>query len=279
MESKFIRFVKEKDYLIDDIVNGFVLREQNIHFRPSIYTIMPSLVEFWKEKGISYEIIDRIMINFQSMNEPTFWKWLVEEMQADNMFNLNLSYIMTQINRAKIKMKCFTELRDNQKLHPNHRAWFGDYGICLSSNWMRNNRSDRIIYVDPDSEVTNRIGRLMCMLLSVVDGKSTIKAIFDVLAFTEISGNSHEYEWRIVGNHNFAGKSYGTFPDVINFSNDDIIALFVKTQDEVDELLEILKRKQHAEKSKNIPHVILTDSIFLNDEELKEIENIYNRRK
>lgn len=278
MNSKFIRFVTDKNYLIDDISNGFTLREHPIKFRPSVYALLPSLVEFWLDKKLSSRVIDPIVKNFKSMPGDSFWKWFGNELENNNIFNLDVSHIFTQIRTAKIRMKCFTELRDNQKLHPNHKHWFGSYGICFTSDWMKRNAADRIIYVDNDSEITNRIGRLTSMLSSSFDGKSVIKAVFDVLSYTEISDNSHEYEWRIVGNHHFAGKSYGDYPDVIKFTNDDIICIFVPNENEIDEFVKLLEIKKNSENSKSIPLVKLMDTIFLTDNELEEIKNVHGRR-
>lgn len=277
MNSTVIRFVEEKEFLIDDIQNGFVLRTHPISFKPSIPFLLPSLVSFWKDKGITSEFIDLIVTNFDKLNEDKFCNWFIQKIASDDDFEFKFSYITTQIRDANIKMKCFTELRDNQKMHPHHRNYFGDYGVSLTIDWIKKNRGDRVIYVDKDSETTNRIARLMSMLFSSVDGKDVRKSVFDVLAFTEIEGHSHEYEWRIVGNHNIGGKSYGDYPEKIPFSNNDIVAIYVKESSEIDVFEELLENKRKKEGGKKIP-IYLTDDIYLTIDELLKIEKIYARR-
>ena len=278
MESTFIRFVKDKSYLIDDIKNGFTLRKHKISFRPSIYSIMPSVIDFWRNKQLSSKVIDPLITHYEKLNEQEFWIWFTNEMKGNKEYNFNLSYIFAQINSAEIKMKCFTELRDNQKLDPNHQYWFGSYGISMTKEWMLKNNGDRIVYVDSKSEITNRIARLLVMLLSTFNGKDVIKSMFDILSFTEIEGNSHEFEWRIVGNHNFAGKSYGNYPDKINFTTNDIESIFVEKEKDVDDFVEILMNKRDMEGTKKIPQVYTSESIFLTNDELKQIEDIKARR-
>lgn len=279
MKSKFIRFVKDKNHLIDDIKNGFILREHDIRFRASLSTILPPLIDFWSDKNISSDIIDPIKKQYNNLDADSFWKWLGNETDTNNLFNLKLGYITTQINSAKIKMKCFTELRDNQKMHPNHSLWFGEYGIVLPKEWIKKNNGDRIIYVDKDSEITNRIAMLSSMLFSsTLEGRGVITAIFDVLSFTEIESNSHEYEWRIVGNHNFAGKPYGDYPDTIPFLIKDIITIYVKEPEDIDIFKKALEKKASTEGCTKIPDIQLSEKIFLTTEELKEIDNIHTRR-
>jgi len=278
MNSTFIRFVKDKNHLVDDITNGFTLRKHQISFKPSIYSILPSLIDFWKDRRLSSKMIDPLIDNYKKLNEQEFWKWYVHEMKNNQEFNLSISYIFAQINSAEIKMKCFTELRDNQKIHPNHRHWFGSYGISMSKEWMLENNGDRIVYVDSNSEVTNRIARLLSMLLSTFGGKDVIKSMFDILSFTEIAGNSHEYEWRIVGNHNFAGKSYGNYPDKISFSTTDIEGVFVEKEEDIETFVKILKDKSVREGSKIIPQLYISKAIFLTKDEIEQINNIKKRR-
>jgi len=278
MNSTFVRFLKNKGHLLNDISDGFELREHPIKFKPSMHTVLPSLLDLWMDKKVSSSVISPIVKKYNELDRKSFWNWFVDEMKNNQIFNLNVNYITTQINDAKIKMKCFTELRDNQRLHANHRNWFGDYGIALTEKWIKKNSGDRIIYVDNDSEITNRIGRLMSMLFSVVDGKDVIKSVFDVLSFTEIEGNSHEYEWRIVGNHNFAGASYGNYPNTISFSTDDIVAIYVENEQDVEQFVKALTEKKKQEGSTNIPQVILSEKIYLSDEEVKEIDDIHARR-
>ncbi|MFZ5631205.1 MAG: hypothetical protein ACOY5B_18895 [Spirochaetota bacterium] len=279
MISKFIRFVTDKDHLMDDIENGFRLREHKITFRSSLSTILPSLIEFWENSKISSREIDEIKQMFRTLNESDFWQWLADKMQQDIDFNLHLSLFTTQMRDARIKMKCFTELRDNQKLHPHHRDYFGSYGIALKRDWLLRNHGDRIIYVDKNLEVTNRIARLTSMLSSSgLSTKDTMKAMFDVLSFTEIEDHSHEFEWRIVGNHHFAGQSYGNYPDIIPFSCEDVLCVFTPNANEVTEFDAKLRAKAAAEGISQIPEVRLTDSIFLTSQEVVEIENIFGRR-
>jgi len=279
MNSIFIRFLENKNHLINDIKEGFVLRGQPIQFKPSIYKILPSLISFWKNKNIKSSHIQPILDSYYKLSEVEFWDWLVREMKENPTFNMNLGMMTNQINSATIKMKCFTELRDNQKLHLNHRIFFGNYGISLTKEWIKKNNGDRIIYVDTCSEITNRIAKLMSMLSSIFNGKDVINAIFDILSFTEIEENSHEYEWRIVGNHHFAGKSYGNYPDNISFTNDDIKGIYVKQQSDIKEFINILEEKRKIEGSASIPQVFLTDDIFLTMDEIKEIENIHKRHR
>jgi len=279
MNSKFIRFLHKKEHLLFDIKNGFNLNFHQIEFRPSIAMILPSLISIWKDKNISSPAIQSILSKYSELDENIFFNWLVDEMRENHNFNYDVSYLTSQVKSAQIKMKCFTELRDNQKIHPNHRQWFGNYGICLTKEWMKNNNGDRIIYVDRKSEVTNRIGRVTSMLFSALDGSDAIKSVFDILAFTEIEENSHEYEWRIVGNHNYAGKSYGDYPNNVRFTNDDIAGIYVDSNCDIEEFTKVLEEKKQREGSLSIPQIYLSDEIFLTDEEIRKVESIYMRSR
>lgn len=278
MNSIFIRFLKNKNHLLNDIKNGFVLWEHGIKFNPSFYSILPSLISFWTNKNISSVTIQPILNKYNELGVEKFWLWFVKTMEEDANFNANLSYITTQIKSAKIKMKCFTELRNNQKMHPNHKMSFGDYGIALTNEWIEKNNGDRVIYVGSNSEITNRMGRLMSMLFSSVNGVDVIKAVFDVLAFTEVVDNSDEYEWRIVGNHNYAGKSYGDYPGIINFINDDIAGVYVKEEEDIEEFRKVLEEKKQREGSSSIPQISLSSKIFLTNADLQSIAKINTRR-
>jgi hypothetical protein len=278
MKSNFIRFVNQKKYLIDDIRKGFKLRKHSISFQPSLSTILPSVIEFWKELNLKPKYADEIVKAYDEYSDNDFNNWLANKLTSDKNFNAGLSFGMSQIRNAEIKMKCFTELRDNQKLNTNHKNWFGGYGISFSKEWIMKNRGDRVIYVDRNSELTNRIGRILSMLFSFNPCSSIIKSAFDVLSFTEIEGNSHEYEWRIVGNHEFAGNSYGDHPDLIPFKNDDITGIYVEHENEIDEFLKILKDKSDIEENKRIPQIYLNEDVFLSEEEQKAIDRIHGRR-
>jgi len=279
MNSTFIRFLHKKEHLLSDIKQGFELRFHHIEFRPSLSTMLPSLISIWEDKSITSTTIQLILSKYNELTEDAFFSWFVQEMKANQGFNHNVSYLTSQVKSAQIKMKCFTELRDNQKIHPNHRHWFGNYGISLTKGWMKNNNGDRIIYVNRESEVTNRIGRVTSILFSALNGKDAIKSVFDILAFTEIEENSHEYEWRIVGNHNYAGKSYGDYPDHIKFTNDDILGIYVKDVSDIEVFAKALEEKKSSEGSLSIPQIYLSDEVFLTDEELREVENIYTRAR
>ncbi len=273
MESIFIRFLREKSHLLDDINNGFKLREHPISFKYDWLSVLPSLIEFWKSQNQSHPSIINIIDNFENLSLQNFHLWFLNELRNNKSFDGDISFLFV-LYKAKIRMKCFTELIDNQKLHPHHKESFGKYGIALSHRWMMKNHGDRVIYISNNSEITNRIGRLLTMISSTAQFKHAIKSIFDLLSFTEISENSHEYEWRIVGNHFFGGKSYGDYPDIIPFSINDIEGIFVPKKQDVVALTKVLQEKQEREKSSIIPPIYLTDSVFLTKKEVHQINVI-----
>lgn len=263
MESRFIRFVGDKDFLIDDLLNGFKLREHKIEFRPSVYNLMPDLVDFWKLTENKSKYIDEIIENFENSNIDEFWLWYCNKIKSDIHFDIHTSIYFNIINSAKIKMKCFTELRDNQRIHQIHTEKYGKYGITFKKDWMIRNKADRVIYVNVDSEITNRLGRLFSMITSNFHNKHTILSIFDLLALTEIEEHSHEYEWRIVGNHNFAGKSYGNYPDVIPFSTQEIECIYVENESDINLFENIINMKNKNEGTNHIPPIKNINEIII----------------
>lgn len=263
MDSKFVRFVNNKDFLIDDILNGFRLREHSISFRPSLYDLMPNLIEFWNTTGNKSKYIEEIVDNFYKQDLESFWKWCTLKLESDTDFNFHISIYFNLINNALIKMKCFTELRDNQKIHQTHSTKYGKYGIAFRKEWMIKNKADRVIYVHTNSEVTNRIGRLFTMLTSNFYNKHTILSIFDLLALTEVEEHSHEYEWRIVGNHNYAGKSYGNYPDIISFSTEEIERIYVENDSDIDQFENIINEKNIKEGTNYIPLIKNINEIII----------------
>ncbi|KGJ90213.1 abortive infection system antitoxin AbiGi family protein [Colwellia psychrerythraea] len=274
MDSEFLRFLTKKEHLINDLQTGFDLRKHPISFRPPLSKIIPALIPFWKEKNLYPELTEK----YDSCGENDFFIWFGNRLNNDQKFNYGISYLTNQVNHAEINMKCFTELRDNQKLHSNHKMYFGSYGIALTHEWMKSNNGDRIIYVGDESEVTSRIARVLAMLNSFGTSQTVINSMFDILAFTEIEGNSHEYEWRIVGNHHYAGGSHGNHPNNIPFTVNDIVAIYVEKEEEKSELIEVLKNKAKNEGVTKIPQIYLADDVYLSDDEQDRIDNILYRR-
>lgn len=277
MAIRLIRFVTQLDHLIDDIENGFKLTDHPTKFKCSPTDTIINLIDYWNENNLSNDFIAEVSQMYHSA--PTinhFYGALATRLENDSTFNFTFCYYSSTIREIKFKMKCFTELRDNQKLSYYHTGFFGRYGISLNIDWAKKNQADRVIYVGSESEVSLRLAKILGVC--VTNGKRVaMNFVFDLLSFVEIADNYSEFEWRIVGNHNYAGIPNQDFPNIIPFCLTDISEIFVNEVSEVDKILKALKKKQEIEQTKSLPKICLTEDIVLTEEDEKIINEIKKR--
>ena len=279
MAIKLIRFVSHLEYLIDDLKNGFRLREHPTKFTCSPTETIIGLIEYWNENKISNGFISEVSSMYNSaISINHFYAALASKLKTDSTFKINFSYYSSTIRTIKFKMKCFTELRDNQKLRHYHTSVYGKYGISLNVEWAKKNHADRVIYVDSKAEVSLRLAKLLGVCMTI--GKKTaLNFVFDLLAFVEIAEHYTEFEWRIVGEHNFVGAPKRNLPEIIPFKLSDISEIFVNEESEIDTMLATIKNKQKDEEVDELPKICLTEDIILTEKDENKINEINERSK
>lgn len=156
----FITFTKEFEHFTDNIKNGFLLNEHTVEFKPSTFDLLNSLLPFWDHYNIEGKIISEIRQlrdKHHGINNG-FWTEFVSKCKSDFKFNIEINLLLWQIKSAPIKMKCFTEIRDNQKINPEHAGYFGSYGVLMKEDWLLKNNGCPVIYVHNTMSLTNIIG-------------------------------------------------------------------------------------------------------------------------
>jgi hypothetical protein len=289
MEKSFlIRFETERTHLESSILNGFQIFRSPIKFLPSTFEVTKVLVEYADKIGrktpeLSWLIDQKKLHGYSDI----FWHGFVQKMNSDTQFKLGLSKFLNLATGAEINMKCFTELRDNQKIDTFHTGYFGVFGIALTKSWAIRNGASQVIYVDKDSFLTNALARLFSIYnLSAHTGSKgfsehALRAFFDVWSLFEIGDHSHEYEWRILGKDIIIGNPTGfeDRPNTLPFELKDILGIFVPSED-INYFRDVLKRKSDLEtSSSSIPEVIDIREILLSDQEREIIKNIFTRKK
>jgi len=201
---------------------------------------------------------------------------------------MNFSALVNMAGSGDVEMKCFTELRDNQKIDSAHTGYFGEYGIAMKPDWASRNGAGQVIYVNPESFLTTALGRLSAIYNSSAHfGKGggkwsfhALRAFFDVWSFFEVSEHRYEYEWRILGKSSFVGNPEGfeVRPSTIGFSLRDMLGLFVPRSD-LDHFRRVLEDKAKVESVSPslIPPVREVGSVLLSDAERSAVADIFRR--
>lgn len=166
---------------------------------------MNSLVPFWDHYKIEGKIISEIRQlrdKHHSINNG-FWPEFVSKCKSDFKFNIEINLLLWQIKSAPIKMKCFTEIRDNQKINPEHAGYFGSYGVLMKEDWLLKNNGCPVIYVHNTMSLTNIIGINFSILQTLdhcIRKLANIKGMpihhghfFDFMSFVETSAHRYEY--------------------------------------------------------------------------------------
>lgn len=279
----FITFTKEYEHYIDNIKNGFLMKEHSIQFLPSTHDLVTSLMDFWNEYNIKEVAISQIRNLYATHNgfNKNFWDALTNKLETDQIFKLNITLLFGLVGKVKIKMKCFTEVRDNQKINPKHTGRFGEYGVLMKDDWLLKNEGCPVIYVNNSMILTNIIGKNLCIMKTLdnlvkgikgIKGLTTHSSFFDLISFVETSKNRFEYEWRVISGHNLGGKPFAKKIDRLKFSLADVKSFYVPNKDAKKKTLEFLK-KIEPDKAK-IPQIYLTKEIVLTSKEIEKIEKI-----
>lgn len=283
----FITFTKNLDHFKNNIQEGFILQGHPVSFTPSISELIKGLMPFWEEYDIEGETISslRNLLKKHGGLNNEYWGELGKKMTDDFKYNASLSLLLNNIKSASIAMKCFTEVRDNQKINPQHTGYFGEFGIMMKREWIIKNGGSPVIYVDKDIKLTNVLGINLSMSKTLDDCVKTLtgikslrnfKTLFDLLSYVEVSDHHFEYEWRIVGEHSFAGKPSTKKKKRITFDFADIAALYVPNQERKEHMIKFLDSIN--DKKESLPQVYLTKDILLSKEEIESINKIYSRR-
>lgn len=281
-----IRFTEKIDYLKDEITNGFTLRRHPISFRSDLKKILKYLVPYWKDIGPPTVEIQRLIeIYNSSQSYENFISAMEQLMLIDHNFAIHVNLYTFQKENNYTFMKCFTELRDNQKVNPRHCGLFGRYGIALSKEWGVKNGASPVIYVNPESEITNKLAITVAIADtgSLVAGekngiRTSLTSIYNLVSFVETSDNRSEYEWRIIGNTAYGNDLCEPRINKVTFSLSDIVHVVVPEQSNKNDITECLQNKAEIESFKGVmPKIILTDEIVLTEDDLSKINSIYKR--
>lgn len=283
----FITFTKNYDHFSDNIKNGFLLNEHEVEFLPSTYELISSLIKLWDEyriEGEPYTFVRGLRDKHGGLNDE-FWSELTNKMRSEFAFNARVALTLGQFKSAKFKMKCFTEIRDNQKINKKHTGYFGEYGILMHEKWLIQKGGCPVIYVSNSSKLTNILARNLSIMktldqcvckLTKMRSLSTHGAFFDLMAFAETSKNRSEYEWRIVSKHNLGGESVLSSLERAVFQLSDVHSLYVPDEVAKEQTIKFLETIEQD--SAKIPKVFLTKEILLSDNEIQQIEKIQSRQ-
>lgn len=284
----FVTFTKKFEHFTDNIYNGFLLNDHKVQFKPSTYELITSLMIFWDTYNIDGKTISyfRNLRNKHNGINNEFWNEYIEKSKTDSLFSSEVSLLLGQFHSAPIKMKCFTEIRDNQKINPHHTGYFGNYGILMKEEWLLRNGGCPVIYVNNSMSLTNILGRNFSIMqtldhclksLAKIEGLPIHHgAFFDFMSFVESSEHRYEYEWRIVSGHKLGGASYLPQIDRVKFELSDIHSLYVPDENAKADTLSFLNTIE-SDNSK-LPIVFLTNEIVLSEEEIQQIDKIKSRK-
>ncbi|RZF21735.1 hypothetical protein DAY19_08580 [Halobacteriovorax vibrionivorans] len=288
----FITFTREYKYLIDNIKNGFLFQNHKIEYKPSTEHTLSKLIPLWDEYKIKSPNKD-FLVNLYKKHEginSNFYNELSNKLSNSKAFGVNFLRDLVSYNCDFIGMKCFTEIRNNQKIHPQHTGFFGEYGILMKHEWMIKNGGSPVVYVDPSLQFSNLIGSTLSILQTLDDCtqhlagfKSTYvhKEIFNVLAFVEVAAHSFEYEWRIV--HPFDINKLNTEKEEkerrLPFTIKDVHSIFVPNIQEREKLEKDLTYQLKDIPNNEKPKILLTNNIILSDKDIENIDKILERNE
>jgi hypothetical protein len=260
------------------------MNNHKVQFMPSSSELIKSLIDFWDEykiEGSSISYIRDLRDKHSGIND-LFWREF-EEDRKDSMHNAKICLLFGKL-AAEFKMKCFTEIRDNQKINPKHTGDFGKFGILMKDEWLLRNGGCPVVYVSDLMPLTNIIGQNMSImqtldnctrLLAGVNSLAVHSAFFDLLSFFETSNHRYECEWRVVSGHSLGGRSFLPKFDRLKFCHSDVHSLFVPSEEAKSQTKAFIE--SIWPESDAIPKVFLTNEILLTQSEMREIEKIQAR--
>ncbi|MEL6255015.1 MAG: hypothetical protein AAFR87_23610 [Bacteroidota bacterium] len=273
----FIRFTEKRDYLIDEIQNGFLMMDHNVHFQmPPPFQLLEKVVLVYKSLGLSVGVIGEIIAK---LDQGVKLQSAVLQVVSDQNKKSQLDIIFGK-STYPISMKCFTELRENQKIDPHHIGYFGKYGIEVGDQWMQENGGAQVLYIGNGDEWSQRLGSIISLCSSLGPLENQINSIIlDIVSYIETSDHRYEYEWRIVN----PNKINSIISPDLEFKNriplglENIEALYIP-EDETPIFEKILEEQAKSEQySKGIPDIRPLNSIILTPQESDDIANILRR--
>lgn len=124
----FITFIEKEDYFLDNLKNGFLLREHSVTFDTANPKIFEVVINFWKEYKITGPLITYMIDLHNKYGECNqhFSTELINHLDSNNTLKQHY-YDTFNALKTNVKMKCFTEIRDNQKINEHHTTCFGEY--------------------------------------------------------------------------------------------------------------------------------------------------------
>lgn len=281
----FITFTRvERDHF-DNISNGFLMIPHEVRFNPNILNIIEKSIDMWNACNFEMSLIREIrdIYNRHGGFTDNFLVDLTAAFEADRAFAVNLGLLFQQA-RADIKMKCFTEIRDNQKLSRYHCVGFGQYGILMKREWMERVGGSPVIYANRDHSIVQILARNQAML-SIFESfystenrnraLSSIACFIDILSFIQEAGHYGEYEWRVVSKSNIGAFSFFPERDRVQFDISDVYSFFVPDEESKDRLLQHL-RDTFTDRSA-FPEIYLTNEIIISEEDERVIERLTTR--
>lgn len=271
----FITFSRvERDYF-DNIANGFLMSPHEVRFNPNILNIIEKSIDMWNACNFQMSLIREIreIYNRHDGFTDNFLVDLTTAFEADRAFAANLGLLFQQA-RADIKMKCFTEIRDNQKLSRYHCVGFGQYGILMKRDWMEKVGGSPVIYANRDHSIVQILARNQAML-SIFESfystanrnraLSSIACFIDILSFIQEAGHYGEYEWRVVSKSNIGPFSFFPERDRVPFEISDVYSFFAPDEESKERLLQHL-RDTFTDRT-TFPEIYLTDEIIISEED------------
>ncbi len=263
-----IRFTRKIEYLCDEILNGFLIAPHKVKFQSTNMHVLNRLLHFYRNFDSPNTVIQEIKEMKQANASISDFESKIE---SDPRKKAELQYILNAGATFNIWMKCFTELRDNQKINPIHTEKYGNFGISLSDNWAKSNSITPVIYHDQNDNVSTILGTFISLSRSLFTGNIDIEEyVLDLVALLQQRDDYNEYEWRYVAGHPLRKPSSNR----LIFEISDINEIFVPSLEYRNKLIEFFKINFDTEK---LPQVSLTQNVVLSENELKEINRIKRR--
>lgn len=283
--NMFITFTRNETHYFDNIRNGFFMSRHEVRFNPNILNIIEKSIEMWNACNFQMELIREIreLHNTNGGFTDNFFTKLHQLLASDSELSIKLGFLFQQA-RAEIKMKCFTEIRENQKLSRYHCIAFGEYGILMKRDWMVKVGGSPVIYADRDHSLIRILARNQAML-SIFESHyqtstrsrtfSSIGCFIDILSFLQEPGHFGEYEWRVVSKSDIGPFSFFPSRDRVQFEIGDIHSFFVPDEEAKYRLMQHLSDIFAGET--NLPKIYLTNEIILSEDDERMIASLTTR--